>query len=464
MEERVKRRLGEILVERGFVSPAQLQEALRVQYREGKRLGEILLEMGALSADELNWALSELLGIPYVEFSEEMVDLELARTLPEAVLRRHLAFPVLQAGGELTAILADPLDQAAILALEGLTGRRVQVAIASSEMIVRLLDKAFPPTAPRPGGVRYAEVGASRAPIDADATGVAQVYALLLGALREEATEVHLEPLPAEIRVRYRVDGRLIERAHLPKARLGAVVSRFRILAGLGGESLPCHAKVRTRLEEQEVELELLFFPTLHGEAVTVRLSQRGLEAPSLEVFDLDGASHDGLVRLLASPGIVFVTGRDAPARIALLYALAMAAAAPTKKTLTLEHATSYVVSHFVQVEAPTSFGETVATILAHPTDVALVEDLGSIPACLAALGAAEQGGLVLGGLASGTNATGLAHLLSLDLPRLPLLGATSGLVNVRRQGKTYCAGLLGMTDELRRELGRQGPWTSRIS
>ena len=104
-----KRRLGEILVERGFVSPDQLREALRVQYQEGKRLGEILVEMGALSMDELNWALSELLSIPYVEFREEMVDLDLARTLPEDLLRRHEAFPVLRVGDELTVIITDML-------------------------------------------------------------------------------------------------------------------------------------------------------------------------------------------------------------------------------------------------------------------------------------------------------------------------------------------------------------------
>src|SRR5262249_21927385 len=79
MSQPTKRRLGEILVERGFVTPDQLREALRSQYKEGKRLGEILIEMGALTADELNWALSELLGIPYVEFRDEMVDLDLAR-------------------------------------------------------------------------------------------------------------------------------------------------------------------------------------------------------------------------------------------------------------------------------------------------------------------------------------------------------------------------------------------------
>jgi type IV pilus assembly protein PilB len=464
-----KRRLGEILVERGFVTPDQLREALRVQYQEGKRLGEILVEMGALSMDELNWALSELLSIPYVEFREEMVDLDLARTLPEDLLRRHEAFPVLRVGDELTVIITDPTNRLAVSDLEAVTGTKVSIAIASRETVLHLLDRAFPGGKPasKSPGVRYAEVGTSQAPADSDPTGVAQVYALLLGALREDATEVHVEPLADDVRVRNRVEGRLVERARLPKALLGAVVTRFRILGGLRAESGPRQSHVRTRLEQQEVELELLFFPTIQGEAVTVKIAQRRAGPPTLEAFDLDSTVRGALQRLAASNGLVFVTGWDPRGRAALLYALAQMAAAPTKKVVTLERAVSYVVPDFVQVEVPGEFAEGAATILTHPADVLLVEDLTASGTCLAAIGSAEQGTLVLGGLGFGTNATGLAHLLALDVPRMPLLAATAGLANVHRQGARYRVGVLPMDEELRHELlTRQGApgWTSRIS
>jgi type II secretory ATPase GspE/PulE/Tfp pilus assembly ATPase PilB-like protein len=467
MTEAGKRRLGEILVERGFVSTEQLREALRSQYQEGKRLGEILVEMGALTADELNWALSELLGVPYVEFREEMVDLDLARSLPEEVLRRHLAFPVLRIGDELTVILSDPTNQQAVVELEAVTAARVSVAIASRETIQHFLDRAFPPSASRPSGVRYAEVAAAQATAESDPTGVAQVYALLLGALREEATEIHVEPQPTEVRIRNRVDGRLVERARLPRTLLGPLISRFRILAGLRGEMGPHQSHVRTRLEQQEVELELLFYPTIYGDAVTVKVSQRGMGPPTLEAFDLDGAARETLLRFATGPGLVFVTGWDPRGRAALLYALAQAAANPSKKVMTLERAVGFVVPEFVQVEVPGEFAENAATILMHPADVVVVEDVTATATCLAAIGSAEQGALVVGGLGFGTNATGLAHLLSLDLPRVPLLSATTGLANVHRHGSRHRVGVLPMDEELRHELlTRQGPhgWMSRIS
>jgi type II secretory ATPase GspE/PulE/Tfp pilus assembly ATPase PilB-like protein len=161
------------------------------------------------------------------------------------------------------------------------------------------------------------------------------------------------------------------------------------------------------------------------------------------------------------------VTGWDPLGRAALLYALAQAAAAPTKKVVTLERSVSFVVADFVQVEVPGEFAEGAATILTHPADVLLVEDLSGTAACLAAIGSAEQGALVLGGLAFGTNATGLAHLLGLDVPRVPLLGAMTGLANVHRHGARHRVGVLAMDDELRHELlTRQSPpgWTSRTS
>lgn len=469
MRQPDKRRLGEILVERGFVTPDQLREALRVQYQEGKRLGEILLEMGALGADELNWALSELLGIPYVEFREEMVDLDLARTLPEEVLRRHEAFPVLRVGDELTVILTDPTNQQVVLELEAIAGGRVSIAIASRETVLHLLDRAFPPSAPRSAAVRFADIAPAPAAAgsEADPTGVAQVYAMLLGALREEATEIHLEPAPDEVRVRNRVDGRLIERGRLPRALLGPVVSRFRILAGLRGEPLPRQSHVRTRLEQQEVELEILFFPTINGDAVTVKISPRPPGVPTLEAFDLDAAPREALRRLAGGPGLVFVTGWDPRGRATLLYALAHAAAGPDRKVVTLERAVSCVVPEFVQVEVPGEFADGAATILTHPADVVVVEDLTAAAACLAAIGSAEQGALVLGGLGFGTTTTGLAHLLALDLPRVPLVSVTTGLVNVQRVGARYRVGVLAMDEELRHELlTRQGPpgWMSRTS
>ncbi len=272
-----ERRLGALLVEREVISAEQLEEARQLQREEGMWLGQALLEIVAVTPDQLNRARSELLGLPHVEFRENAVDLDLARAIPEEVLRRHHAFPVRRADGQLTVVIADPMNRQAVVELEALTGAEVKTAIAWRHTITRLLDKAFPPTGAAQERGRRERPGPIDIPLEADAAGVAQVYALLLAARRGGASEIQVEPTAEEVRVRTRIAGRLVERARWPRAHLGPVVARFRILAGLPEESPPLHAYVRTRLEDEPVELELSILSTLHGEAVTVKLWPGGL-------------------------------------------------------------------------------------------------------------------------------------------------------------------------------------------
>jgi type IV pilus assembly protein PilB len=456
MSELAKKRLGEILVERGFISDEQLREALR----SGKRLGEALLEMGALSADELNWALSELLGVPYVEFRDEMVDFDLARTLPEEVLRRHNAFPVLRVGDELTVIMSDPTNRHAVVELEALTGAKVTVAIAARETIRHLLDKAFPPEV---GGIGrlFGETDAA----EAVQAGLTEVYDLFASAVREGATELHLDPRGADTRVTVRVAGRLAERAQLSRSVAAAVIARLRATAGLRGATLPRHASVRTRVGAQDVELGVLLFPTIHGEAVTLRIWRSLDEPPTLASLGLPGPGQEALAALTRGAGLVVVVGLDPRARGALLYALARAAADPARRVVTIERVASFIVPEFVQVQLPADAEDGAATVLSSPGDVTVVEDLGQVSTCLAALGATEQGALVLGGVPAPSGALALGRLLDLAVPPRALAAAVRAFVHVRRQESRHEVEVLAMSEELRQGLlSGRGTWTSQTS
>ena len=211
--------------------------------------------------------------------SDEVVDLEIARSLPEAVLRRHEAVPILRVADEMTVLVADPTNRQAAIELEALSGARVIVALAAREAVLHFLDRAFPDSkvsAGPPGS------GANGQPALVDLTGVSQVFALLLGAVRDRASELHLEPAPNGVLVRVRVDGRLLDRAWFDRELLAPITFRLRVLAGLRGEPAPRLARVRTRLDGRDTELEFVFFPTLSGEAVSVRFQAVPAEAPSL--------------------------------------------------------------------------------------------------------------------------------------------------------------------------------------
>jgi type II secretory ATPase GspE/PulE/Tfp pilus assembly ATPase PilB-like protein len=457
------------LVQRGLVSPEQLDEALARQRAGGHRLGELLLSMGAITQEQLNWALSEALHIPFVELSDEVIDLEVARSLPEAVLRRHEAVPILRVGDEMTVLLADPTNRQVAIEIEALSGSRVTVAMAAREAVLHFLDRAFPGSSRSPG--HQPVLASGQAGTVADLTGVSQAFALLLDAVRDGASELHLEPAPDGVIVRVRVDGRLLKRAWFGRELLAPITFRFRLLAGLRGEPAPRLAHVRTRLDGRNMELELLFFPTLSGEAVTVRFQPVTTEAPTLETLAVPGPVRQRLAELVdgiagsdRSGGILLVAGLDARARAEVLYALAQAAATPGGRVLTLERRASFVVPGFLQVELPVDFGTEAPTVLSQPTDVTVVEDVTPPTVGAAALASAEQGTLVLAGVTLGSMASTLAYLATGDL-RGPLLSLTRGVVEVQRRAEGLTVDTLLLTPDLRRNLvERRDPWTSANS
>jgi type IV pilus assembly protein PilB len=271
-------RLGDVLVERGLITKEQLDEALARRRVDGRPLGELLLSMGVIAQEQLSWALSEALHIPFVELSDEVIDLEVARSLPEAVLRRHEVVPILRVGDEMTVLVADPTNRHAAIELEALSASRVTVALATREAILHFLDRAFPESRGSAGQQSGAANGQAGAVVDL--TGVTQVFALLLDAVRDRASELHLEPAPNGVLVRVRVDGRLLDRAWFDRQLLAPITFRLRLLAGLRGESGPRPARVRTRLDGRDMELELFFFPTLSGGGRHGALPARGERGP----------------------------------------------------------------------------------------------------------------------------------------------------------------------------------------
>ncbi len=226
-------RLGECLIDRGFVTAEQLQEARLIQRREGtRRLYQILLEMVAVSPDQLNRARAQLLGVPPVEFREAAVDLALARALPEAVLRRHQAVPVRRTGDTLAVVMVDPTDRRALVELETVSGTTVNAAIAFQDAISRLLDRAFPPApGATPAGRPPAPLAAAL-DLEGEPTGVRSLYALLLDSLAAGASEIRIEPHADAVVVLTRLAGRLVDPDQILGAAVAAGASDILLLEG----------------------------------------------------------------------------------------------------------------------------------------------------------------------------------------------------------------------------------------
>ena len=465
-------RLGDYLVEHGFITTDQREEARNVRHREGtRRLAQILLEMVAVSPDQLNRARAELLGVPPVEFREATVDLELARMLPEELLRRRRAFPVRRDGDELAVVMVDPTDRQAIAELEDAAGAKVNAAIAFRDVIARLLDRAFPPRpGEKPSGRPPAPL-AAKLDAEGDPTGVRSLYALLLDSLAAGASEILIEPGADEMRVRARVEGRLVDRGRLPRAG-NALVGRLRLLAGVVDDPAPLVTYTRTRLEAEPVELELAFTPTLHGEAVTVKLWRGGLADPDHILGAAVAADASDIFMIQGTPPTLKVDGLATP----LTDAAPLGAADLRKLVLALvpepqrkefdatgEADLSFVHGQFgrFRVNCYRAMGATGMVLRRVKTEVPNFEAL-ELPPILGSLAMERQGLiLVVGATGSGKSTTAAAmldhrnthapgHIVTIEDPVEFIHGRKQSVVSQREVGVDTESYLVALQKALR--------------
>jgi len=377
-------RLGEVLVAHGLITREQRRTALLKQKETSRRLGQILVGEGMLTRDELNWALGNLLGVPYVELEPSMVDPEAFLALPIDLLRRYHVVPLIQVGHELTVAMADPTDTQAIADIEAVTGSNVKLAMADSAAIEETLDAL---AVGRPTVERHIELHpASRKPpspadLLADGSGTLLVQHHLRGAYQQGADEILFQPGEATFRVRYRIHGSLAEGASYPIEFLPNVTTRLRIMANLAIESDLVYQDGRMAIDigGKAVELVASVYTTVYGPGAQIALRAKRAEPWPLLRLGFGRAALASLRRASRAPsGLIVVCGPRRSGCSTTLYALLAAAAAPERHIVTVEATTAYRFPDVTQLEVPhgPSYFNVISKIIERPPDVLMVEGL----------------------------------------------------------------------------------------
>ncbi len=320
-EARKRDKLGELLVAYGLITPAQLEEALAAQASTGHRLAQILVEHKAASEDDIAWALSHRLGYPYVFLRPDIVDEEAVRLLPEAFLREHSILPILRFGRELTLVMADPTDQRTVDEVVARTGLLVKRALAPISKIESVL-----------GDLAGREGGDGRR---SAATEVQSLQFHLVQALQQGVSEIHFEPASdGQARVRYRLEGVLVDRPGQPADLHAALLQHLRGLVGMGDAPLGTAAASVT-IGDVDLCLAATFLPTLAGPMATVTFYPRRADVPDLASL---GAAEDGIGPLRGvlrtGRGVVLVGCGEGWLRATLLHALIPSVSGGTTWTL----------------------------------------------------------------------------------------------------------------------------------
>ena len=358
-----KLRLGDLLIQAGLLTDAQLQLALQEQKRSGSKLGRAVIDLGFVAEVRLLTALSEQMKIPFVELRHFKFDNVLVQSLPEAMARRFRAIILTREAGGLLVGMSDPLDLFALDEMERLLKTRVHPAVVREAELLATLDTVYRRTSEiasiagelegdlQESDFDLAKLGADN---NSEAPVVRLLQTLFEEAVQMQASDIHIEPDEGLVRIRQRIDGVLSEQVMKEHRIASALVMRLKIMSGLdiSEKRLPQDGRFNIRVKGRNIDVRVSTMPVQFGESVVMRLLDQ-----SGGVFQLEGTGMptDLLVRfrrLLQRPfGMVLVTGPTGSGKTTTLYAGLSELNSPEKKIITVEDPVEYRLPRVNQVQ-----------------------------------------------------------------------------------------------------------------
>jgi type IV pilus assembly protein PilB len=408
-------RLGDLLVNAGAITEKQLQSALMEQQLTNLRLGEILIKNGFLTERQLAEALSSQLKLPMVTLARYRPMIEALRMVPENVARRLDLLPLaVLDNNRLFIAMADPLNIISIDEVRMLTGMEVDVGVAIPSEIRRDMDSFYSVR----GNVDDAIVeivdmsaaeemrrdfdAAAEASID-DAPVVKLVNGLLDQAVREAASDLHIEPFEKSSRVRYRVDGNLFDALDFPRNLHPAVISRLKIMANMdiSEKRKPQDGRILLKFQERKVDLRVSSLPTVFGEKMVMRVLDQASSAVGLERIGLLEEDRGLLDGIIGKPyGMMLVTGPTGSGKSTTLYSVLERINEPESNLITVEDPVEYMIPGINQVQinekAGLTFADALRSILRQDPDKIMVGEIRDTETAQLAVRAALTGHLVL--------------------------------------------------------------------
>jgi type II secretion system protein E len=435
--------LGELLIQRGLLKRDQLDQALAARQNDPRYLGQILLQMGLVNEEELLPILAEQVGVPYVLLRHIEVQPEILAKVPAKFASQYTLFPLGLQNGALKVAVADPFDVQALDELKLLLGMDIKAVWASPRQIHEAIHRHYGVGASAverlldTGTVAATQEIKTTEDLSAkvnEASVVSFVNQLLLTAVKDRATDIHIEPFDQALRIRQRVDGVMYEMpvpADLLKLH-NAIVSRIKVMAQLdiAEKRLPQDGRIKVRLDGQELDLRISVLPTSFGETVEVRLLSSTMLF-SLKDLGLNDGHLKVLVEMIQKPhGIIFVTGPTGSGKSTTLYACLSRLNAPNVKILTIEDPIEYQLHGITQLQVHPKIGFSFAaglrSMLRHDPDIMMVGEVRDPETAEITIRSALTGHLVFSTLHTNDAAGGVTRLLDMSIE--PYLVASSVL------------------------------------
>ena len=429
----------EILMRQGLVSPEQINEAKQMAKESGIKLQDALVRLGYATGEDVSRAIAEQNGLAYINVSEVTIPPAVIELVPESVARENAVLPLSESDGHLTVIISDPWDIDTIDKLRFILNKQIDLALAPRESILEAINHYYGQTIAESADSMLQEftdtaidftetvddsskgedsIDESSAPI------VRLVHLMISEAVQARASDIHIEPFENRIRVRYRIDGMLIERDSPPRRLLGAVLSRVKILAKLdiAERRRTQDGRIKVAVGEKELDLRVSIIPTAHGQSVVMRILDKDNIRVGLRQLGFGEDDFLKFRQLIMRPnGIILVTGPTGSGKTTSLYAALNALNTPDRKIITAEDPVEYYLPGVNQVEIRhdigLDFARVIRAMLRQAPNVILVGEMRDLETAQMGIQASLTGHLVFSTLHTNDAPSAITRLIDMGVP-----------------------------------------------
>ena len=452
--------LGESLVEQKLLTGEQLQTAVKESEKSGEPLRKSLVKLGMVSEEDIANFFEEQLGVPRIDLKNYLIDPKILALVPETLARKHLLVPLFKTGDTITIATADPLNIIALDEVRLKTKSNIEPAVATETEIKNAISQYYGTSGSIEDVIKSIDVkslameeAGKEEEIEPDklrnmaeeAPIIKLVNLVIMQAIRDKASDIHVEPEEDSLMIRFRIDGVLHEEYTVPKHLQAAVLSRMKIMSdmNIATKRIPQDGRFRIKTEAGQIDMRVSSLPTIYGENIVMRLLDTSSILIGLGQIGFDEKNLEHFKSLIVKPhGIILVTGPTGSGKTTTLYSALNTINKPDKNIITVEDPVEYQLKMIRQCQVNPKAGLTFASglrsILRQDPDVIMVGEIRDLETAEIAVQSALTGHLVFSTLHTNDAPSSLTRLVDMGVEPFLISSSIIGII-AQRLVRTIC-------------------------